>query len=471
MIKKSMYFMQINDLKEILLKAIPKKLRDRYVGGDARSKLIVKNIILSMSMKMLNVICSLLLVPITINYVNSDRYGVWITLSTVVGWITFFDLGLGHGFRNRFAEAKANNDINLARKYVSTTYFSISCLIFLLLGIILILNNWINWSSFLNLSDAYQNELKSVFAIVAIFTSLNMIANIFCSLLAADMKPGHGAVISGISQLVILTIIYILTKIKTGDLISLAFCYSGIPVIVLALISILAFKFSNYKKYAPSIKFIDFTLIKSILNLGVQFALVQIACLAIFQVVSLVITRELGPVAVTQYTISNKYFSVVYMVINMILTPMWSAFTDAYVKKDHDWMRKTLYKLEKIDFINIGILAIMLLLSSPIYRIWVGQMVHIPFLLSASMAIMILAQCYAGTYMMCINGIGYIRIQLIIYIICALISWPLLTITSRTFGIIGATIVPSAVYLLQAISGRIQLKKIINNKANGLWIK
>lgn len=461
----------VKKIEYLLLQFLPKNLREKYINGDERSKLIVKNVILSMSMKMMNVICALLLVPITINYVNSDRYGVWLTLSTVVGWITFFDLGLGHGFRNRFAEAKANGDITLARKYVSTTYFSISCLIIVILASILILNNYINWSNFLNLSQDYREELQKVFAIVAIFTSLNMVSNIFSSLLAADMKPGLGAVISGASQFVILAIIYLLTQIREGDLVSLAFCYSGIPFIVITLVSIISFVNTKYSKYAPSFKFIDYSLIKNILNLGAQFALIQIACLAIFQIVSIVITRELGPTAVTQYSISNRYFSVVYMVMNMILTPMWSAYTDAYVRKDYTWMRKTLQRLERIDLLCIVSLAALLVISGPVYHIWVGESVQIPFWLSASMALMMAVQCYAGTYMMCINGTGFIRIQLLIYIACAFVAWPLLTIACQQFGIVGATIVPSVVYMLQAISGRIQLQKIINNKASGLWLK
>ena len=54
----------------------------------------------------------LVLVPLTINYLNPTKYGIWITLSSVIGWFSFFDIGLGNGLRNRFAEAIANNDHN-----------------------------------------------------------------------------------------------------------------------------------------------------------------------------------------------------------------------------------------------------------------------------------------------------------------------------------------------------------------------
>jgi hypothetical protein len=31
------------------------------------------------------------------------RYEIWLTLSSIVGWFSFFDVGLGHGLRNKFA--------------------------------------------------------------------------------------------------------------------------------------------------------------------------------------------------------------------------------------------------------------------------------------------------------------------------------------------------------------------------------
>ena len=52
---------------------------------------------------------SLLLVPLTIDYLNPTQYGIWITLMSVIAWFNFFDIGLGNGLRNKFATAKAEN--------------------------------------------------------------------------------------------------------------------------------------------------------------------------------------------------------------------------------------------------------------------------------------------------------------------------------------------------------------------------
>ena len=99
-----------------------KDLKEYLNKGNRRTSDAKKNIFLSFGNKGLSILISLIIVPITINYVNPTQYGVWLTISSIVGWISFFDFGLAHGFRNKFAEARANIDNDLAKKYVSTTY-------------------------------------------------------------------------------------------------------------------------------------------------------------------------------------------------------------------------------------------------------------------------------------------------------------------------------------------------------------
>ena len=78
----------------------------KLLPSSGRSKDAVNNIALSLVGKAISVLSSLLIVPLTINYVNPTRYGIWLTLSSIIAWVSFFDLGMGNGFRNKFAEAK-----------------------------------------------------------------------------------------------------------------------------------------------------------------------------------------------------------------------------------------------------------------------------------------------------------------------------------------------------------------------------
>ena len=70
-----------------------------------------------------------------------------------------------------------------------------------------------------------------------------------------------------------------------------------------------------------------------------------------------------------------------------------------------------------------------------------------------------------------INGIGKVRLQLYIYIIFALIAFPIMSIMCKYFGIPGLLFIPSTVYVVQALLGRIQLYKVLSDNAAGIWNK
>lgn len=443
----------------------------KYANSSKRSKDTINNIILSLIMRAANIVASLLVVPLTINFLDQTRYGIWLTLSSIISWVTFFDLGLSHGFRNRFAEAKARGEANLARQYVSTTYAIIIIIVSILTIITLFLNHFfIDWPALLHIQQSYKQELTLVFAVVIIFTCIGMITNIFSSLLAADQKVGIASIIQAIGQYIALLLIYILSQNTDGSIASLAICYSGAPCIFALMVSIVAFLFGGYRQYRPSIKYIKFELTESIINLGMKFFTIQLCMLAVFQIINIIISRELGPDAVTQYNIANKYFNIILMTLTIIITPFWSAFTDAYTKGDYVWMKSAHKKLLQLFAMSIVLYILLLTISPFVYGLWIGTSVSIPFTVSASMAFCVFCQTYSTVNSYIINGIGTLKIQTIVYIFFALTSWLFLTLSCK-LGLEGLIIYIGLIYLVIALFEQIQLSRIFNKKAKGIWIE
>lgn len=446
-------------------------IKARYAKSGARSKKIVKNVLLSLSMKVAGIISSFLVIPLTITYVNPTQYGIWLTLYSVILWVYFFDMGLSHGFRNKFVEARAEGNETLAKQYVSTTYFTILGVMGFVYILGIVANKFINWTSVLNIDVTYREELHNVFAIVFTFACLNMVFSIFSTLLTANQEPGLSSIIQAIGQYLSLGILYILTLCTQGSLTNLALYFAGVPCMTLGICSLLMFFFTKYRCYRPNILSFKFSLVKNILGLGIQFFCIQICMLIIFQIVNIVISRELGSLAVTQFNVAEKYFNIIYMLVNIIMIPFWSAFTDAYTKRDLIWMKSATDKLQKCWYVAIGIGVIMLTISPFVYKFWIGGKVEISFFLSCAMFWLIVCRTFGAIYMQLINGTGHVRVQLIVYIVSAAIAWPLYTISSRLFGLIGIVVIPACVYFVQGFIGRIQISKIINNTAKGVWIK
>lgn len=446
-------------------------LRNLLKRGDARSVIIKKNIAGSFLLKCISILISLQVVPLTINFVNSTQYGIWLTLSSIIAWLSYFDFGFAHGFRNRFAEAKAKNDIKLARKYVSTTYAVLFLIFFCVLLIVLFVDYFINWSDILKIDIAYNEELKIVFAILACFFCMQIVAGVFTTMLIADQKTAYSSCIQTGGQFLAFICIWILTKTVTGSLTVLAFAFSGVPCFLLIVVSIIVFHTKKYKDLKPSLKEIDFSLTKKILGLGGQFFIIMISMLFIFQFINIIISRVEGPVAVTQYNITYKYYNVLNMIAAIILTPFWSAFTEAYVQKDRAWMRRMVKKLERLWLLCIPILLLMVICSNIFFKLWIGDTVHIPLSLSICMSLYVLFQTAGNVYMYMINGTSKVRLQMIVYICFALVSIPLISLSCKKYGLEGVLLIPSIIFFIQAVIGKIQIRKLINGTASGIFDK
>lgn len=446
-------------------------LGEIYANSSGRSKEAARNIMLSFFAKGISVASSLLIVPLTIHYVNPTRYGIWLTLSSVIGWILFFDLGLGNGFRNKFAEARARGDMELARQYVSTTYFAVSGIVLFLFLVILLVNSFVDWASILNVDAFYKNELSRIFVILALFSCMNMVASLVCTLLTADQKAGFASLIQGFGQLLSLVVIWILTKVSDGSLTNLALFFAGVPCLFTLFVSVVAYSFGKYRQMAPNINYVNFSLIRDILGLGIQFFVIYLCMIIVFQMINIAISREIGPDAVTQYNVAYKYFAVTHMIINVIVFPLWSAFTDAYQKNDFVWMKQIIRKLEVLWLLSNIVLVVMLIISNWVYEIWIGDEVEIGFILSVVITIYMIINNLGAIYLNLINGIGTVRIQLIIYIVFAVVAWPLMIKFGREYGIVGVIMVPITALFFLAVFAKVQLMRIMNHKAKGIWAR
>ena len=131
-----------------------RELYNRYFNSGAERSIKAKRNIVTLTFyKGISIILNLLLVPITLHYVDASTYGIWLTLSSVVGWISFFDIGLNNGLKNRLAESIANNDDNLGKTYVSTTYAMLTVIFIPLMVILLLIVPFLDWPTILNIDN------------------------------------------------------------------------------------------------------------------------------------------------------------------------------------------------------------------------------------------------------------------------------------------------------------------------------
>lgn len=443
---------------------------DFSLKGHVRSFEAKKNIIFSLGFKSISILINLVLVPLTINYVNPTQYGIWITMSSIMAWFSFFDIGLGNGLRNKFAESKALENYDKIRIYVSTTYAALLIIFSSVWILFFIANFFINWSHFLNTPAGMAVELSKVALILFSFVCMQFILKVITTILTADQKPAIPAFFDMISQLLILVIIVILTKFSHGSLLYLAVIIGSMPALVLLISSVWFYK-GEYKTFMPSIRYVHFEYALDIMKLGLKFFIIQISIIAIYQTSNIIIARICGPESVSVYNIAYKYFTVIYFLFSIINAPFWSAFTDAYIQNDFEWMKSTIKKLELAAVLSVFAILILLMLSQVAYHLWVGDVIKIKFSLSVWVAIYFITNIFHALYTPILNGVGKIRLQLYVITTGALIYVPIAVFLGHRFGVEGVVMGTVLINLLILSYAPLQVHLIMRKKAKGIWNK
>jgi O-antigen/teichoic acid export membrane protein len=438
--------------------------------GHDRTNRAKKNIAASFFIKGANIAVGLILVPITINYLTPTKYGIWITMTSIVAWFGFFDVGLGNGLKNRFAEAIAKGNHALAKIYVSTTYAILTIIITVFLLLFFIINIFLDWNIILNAGDDPLLRKELSYLAIVVFTSFGMtfVLNLISIILSADQRSAKSGVFDLLGKSLSLLFIYILTRYSTSSLLSLGLIYCIITPLVLALSTIWFFN-KKYKPYRPSLKSVDFSKAKDLFNLGIKFFVIQISAIILYQTNTMVIAQLFGPAMVTPYSVAYKYFSVLIMGFMIIVTPFWSAFTEAWTKQDLIWIKRIMKKLIRLWLVLFSIGMIMLLFSGFIFKVWIGHNFSVPIAISVLSLSWILINAWNGIFSQFLNGVGKVKIQLIIGVAAAIVNIPMAIFLGKLMGISGILLSNTILGLVTVFVYPVQYKKLINGTAQGLF--
>lgn len=442
----------------------------QYISsGQKRSIKAKKNIIASFGLKGISILISLAYVPLLINALGKEEYGIWIVLTSFMSWIAFFDIGIGNGTRNYLGRALAKKDYKEAKAYISTTYAVFSLIFIPLMVVILIASPFVNWQSVFNTIAVKEGTLKVVASVVLSFFALRLIFQTINILLLADQRPAMTGLIGLTSNIISFALIWLLNSFGYNSFALFCTILCVVPVIVFIAYSFYLFS-NSYKHLRPSFKSVDFNLTKNILSLGLKFFIIQISGIIIYSSTNLIITQFYNPEAVTSYNIAHKYFSVITMVYGIMITPLWSSVTDAYALNDMKWLRNTLTKYNYISAFLIVSILIMFFASPIIYHWWVPS-VEIPTTLSIVVALQALMYVVFTPYVAFLNGVGKIKLVMYFVVFQSIVYIPLVFLFNKylAIGVAGILLVSIIIEIPLKLTQFIQTKKIINQSAKGIW--
>lgn len=448
------------------------EIRKKYSSADTRSKKMYKNTAAMIGIRGISMILTLISAPIMLHHVDRADYGVLLTLTSIVGWVGYMDIGLGNGLRNKLPEFIANNDFHSAKKIVSSCYATLAIYVALIITVFLIISPFVDWLEVLNSPTSDAKEIRELTNVVFIAFCIQFLLGLLNSILFAYQMPAFQSLFTFTGQaLALIALIIQVFVFNITSVLQIGAVNSIIPPLVLFCGSIRLFC-TKLSKIAPSLKYVDLKSVSGILGLGMKFFVLQMITIVLFQANSIIIARVVNPEAVVEYNLAFKYVSLLTMIFTIVITPVWSATTDAYIRNDFTWIKKTISFSLKVCIISIIIGILMLFVSKFIYGIWLGKdAIDISYSTTGLILLYISFEMLYKVYGTIINGTGKVFAQMILTGIIAIIYIPLALLLGSLWGLSGVLIANVIVFALNYIWAKMQCNKLINQTATGIWNK
>jgi O-antigen/teichoic acid export membrane protein len=449
-----------------------KKAKKAFLKGDARSARAKRNILQTIIIKGLGVLIGFIYFPLSLDYLGAVKFGIFLTLLSIVDWFLDFDIGIGFGLRNKFGESVAHNDDEKAVRYVSTAYFALGLVILLVTIVLLILNFILPWTTWLNITPELVSEVKILGTIIIVGFGIQFVSRNIYEIFYALQKMAFVELFSLITKVSFLIFIIIIPFIVPDSLLLFGAAKSLTFALVPLIVGLYFFK-RKFRQYRPYLKHVRWDYFKDLFSLGYKFFLIKIAMLIIYQTNNILIASFVSLEGVPQYEAAYKYLSIFMMLFSILNKQLWPSNLEAYAKGEIEWMRKSMSTVIKVWIGTVFLALLMVVISPFIYKIWLGENLEIPIVISIVVAISICLTTWVNIFNIVLNGTGKIRLQMYAWLFAAFSNIPasLFYVKVLNLGVMGVVLGTITSLIPLVIISPIQVYKILAKKEQGLWAK
>lgn len=267
------------------------RLKALLTTDDKRNATVRNNAMASAVLKAVGLATSLLIVPVTLGYLDNEVYGVWLTMSSMLYWFGFFDVGLGNGMRNYLTEAISRGHNDEAQRIISTTFLLLSVVAAALCVVATVLLCLIDVGRLYNTLSLPSDHLRTVTLIAVVFTLVLFVVKNVGMVFVAMQRYALNDLLGVTGNVVALLIIYVLTKTTDGNLLYVVTAFTATPV--MAFVAGALPLFAHHSELRPSLKNVDMSLARKVVGKGLGFFLIQItSCVVIFGCANLTSNSE-----------------------------------------------------------------------------------------------------------------------------------------------------------------------------------
>jgi O-antigen/teichoic acid export membrane protein len=378
---------------------------------------------------------SLITIPLTIHYLGNEEFGIWVTISSLLAMATFADFGIGNGVLNIVAYADGQDDRDSIRRAISSGFVVLSAVALVVLGFFAITINWLSWADILHVTSAgARSETAPSILVFAVCFALNIPLDLV-QRAQLGLQEGFR---SNLWQLLgsIMALAGVIAGIHLRiSLPALIAVLAGAPVLATALNTLQFFVFGR-PDLRPRLSLVSKSNIRRILSFGTLFFVLQLVVAVSFSADSFIIARVLGVAQVPGYSIPQRMFSLISMMVAILVTPLWPAYAEAISRGDIPWVRKTLARsLTFVFVLTCAASVVLLLMARLILAWWIGPQFSVPFVLLVGLSLWSIVESCGAANAMFMNGANIVRFQIIVGSIFGVACVTAKVYATKRFGI------------------------------------
>ena len=423
-----------------------------HARGSSRGSVAFRGIFTGGGGRVVATITSLVSFPLLINYLGQEGFGIYITISSVVGWLQMGNLGFGLALLNLLAEAVGQNDTSAQRKLVVTTQFSLFfiCSVMLLGWCGIFLFNLISWPSFFNAqASVYSTQIQAATFWAGAIVIVTILNGYVQSIYGANQWGDRFGLWYIASQLAGFCGMLLAVVFKLG-LVGLILGVTGLPALVIFACGIgLMFKYPD--QYLPRPSGFSPGVLRSVIKYGSAFFFTQIAATMQYSLDNFIISRTIGPAAVTPYAIAMKPFNLYLTFNGVAITPYWAAFGHAKGSSDWAWVRKNIGRLRILTLGSYAVFFLfMMVAGQTVIRLWVGAQAVPSMVLLGLVGIYVFVRVWTDLYSIVCNGLNIIVKTAILNIPQGILSATCMYFFTSVWGVNGLVLGSTASMLMLA---------------------
>lgn len=387
--------------------------------------------------KFITIASALVTIPLTLDYLGVERFGLWMTIASLIALMSFADMGLGNGLMNAVADADGKGDVANIRKFVSSAFVALMAVALSVAALFGFVVSFVDVSRLLNVeSAAAASELPaSLIAFIAVF-ALSIPAGIVQKVqlglqmgLRSSLWQAGGAALAFVAVLLVVW--------AEGGVAWLVLASAGVPVLALVASS-LDFFFRTHRHLAPGLTSVSRPELSHLLKVGMLFFFLQLSAALAFASDNLIIANALGQAAVAEYAVVNKLFEAILLLLGVAVLPLWPAYAEAKARRDVRWIERTLIRTLLLTLLFTTSVGALLLVFGPwLLEVWVGGAIEYSLWLFAGFALWTILRGLGLTHSMFLNGLGAIKSQLVLAMLFAGSSLVFKWYLATQFGLVG----------------------------------